>query len=278
MAIFELVFHDEMIQILHHIFKAFGLRAALLDTSFREQIPHGVQPVSGYCRLIQQELGLLEKCRENDRFQCMEAERTRTSRFYYCHAGLAEAVYPLFLREQCIGFIMVGQFRLTNGVPPHILSSAGDNLGNKLHEVYEKLPVYDPDILESVLKLIEISTRYILDHRIVSVRQNFLTDKVISFIRNTITENPGLRDVSEAVHASVSTVNHSLKAVTGKSFKQLQIELKMEKAEFLLREKNFLISEVAGAVGYDDPLYFSRRFKKYSGLSPREFRKNKVDL
>lgn len=52
--------------------------------------------------------------------------------------------------------------------------------------------------------------------------------------------------------------------------------LRLEKARQLLSEKNLRLSvnEVAFAVGFNDPLYFSRAFRRAFGVSPREYKKN----
>jgi AraC-like DNA-binding protein len=44
----------------------------------------------------------------------------------------------------------------------------------------------------------------------------------------------------------------------------------MEKALQLCRQKQRLVKEIAAAVGYEDPLYFSRAFRRYFGRSPTE--------
>ena len=49
--------------------------------------------------------------------------------------------------------------------------------------------------------------------------------------------------------------------------------LRLEKAKNMLRTSNFSISEVALAVGFSDPYYFSRLFKKAVGISPAQYRK-----
>jgi AraC family transcriptional regulator of arabinose operon len=46
----------------------------------------------------------------------------------------------------------------------------------------------------------------------------------------------------------------------------------MQVASRLLRLTSLTIQEVAGEVGYDDPFYFSNRFRRYSGKSPSQFR------
>lgn len=51
--------------------------------------------------------------------------------------------------------------------------------------------------------------------------------------------------------------------------------LKMEEAAIMLKTNDKNISEVAYAVGFSDPAYFAKVFKKYFGQSPKEFTKNK---
>ena len=45
-------------------------------------------------------------------------------------------------------------------------------------------------------------------------------------------------------------------------------------AEILLRDPSYNVTEISRIVGYDNPLYFSRIFKKAKGLSPSEYRKS----
>ena len=47
---------------------------------------------------------------------------------------------------------------------------------------------------------------------------------------------------------------------------------RIQKAKMLLLQTNHKINEIALAVGFSDPLYFSNVFHKITGLSPREFR------
>ena len=47
--------------------------------------------------------------------------------------------------------------------------------------------------------------------------------------------------------------------------------IKLDRAKYYLCSTNMTIKEVAESVGYDNPLYFSRIFKKYFGVSPSKF-------
>ena len=48
----------------------------------------------------------------------------------------------------------------------------------------------------------------------------------------------------------------------------------MEKAKQLLNNKELSVKEICLEVGYNDPNYFSRLFKKQEGITPTDFREN----
>jgi len=50
------------------------------------------------------------------------------------------------------------------------------------------------------------------------------------------------------------------------------MRLKLNKAASLLLTSSRPVHEVAAQVGFEDPYHFSRNFKKFHGLSPRNYR------
>lgn len=79
--------------------------------------------------------------------------------------------------------------------------------------------------------------------------------------------------LAEAAHLSKFHFSKRYKELTGYSPIQHFIHLKMERACYLLDIGRQSIAQVAAELGYDDPQYFSRLFKKVAGLSPSEYRK-----
>ena len=54
---------------------------------------------------------------------------------------------------------------------------------------------------------------------------------------------------------------------------RLLMNVRMREAGFMLRYTDLSIKEIAYSTGFSDPLYFSRIFKKYSGKSPKNYKK-----
>lgn len=68
---------------------------------------------------------------------------------------------------------------------------------------------------------------------------------------------------------------HLFKEVTNLSPYRYQLEIRIDKAKYYLKNTDLNISETANAVGFDDPLYFSRLFKKRVGVNPTAYRELK---
>lgn len=65
---------------------------------------------------------------------------------------------------------------------------------------------------------------------------------------------------------------HLFRGYTGMSPHAYLTRIRMDRARDLLSGSTLTVSEIASAVGYDNPLYFSRVFKNQTGLSPSAFR------
>lgn len=81
-----------------------------------------------------------------------------------------------------------------------------------------------------------------------------------------------LEEVSTLVHMSAGYLSQILKDHAGKSFSALLLEMRMEKAKELLEQINYKQYEIALMVGYTNPKNFSRAFKQYYGISPKQYR------
>ena len=85
-----------------------------------------------------------------------------------------------------------------------------------------------------------------------------------------------LASVAEELGGSEVYLSMLIKKRTGRTFKQYQVERRVEVARQLLRDPYHKVYEVADLVGYSDAKYFSRMFRDHTGMTPSEYR-NRVD-
>lgn len=122
------------------------------------------------------------------------------------------------------------------------------NLVVKLREKNQKSQVKKTD------KLMDLAIKYINEH---------YKDPSLS-----------LEIVAEELSISVSYLSMLLSKLKGITFNKYLVKVRMEKAKELLKLTSEKIINIAGMCGYNEVYYFSHSFKKYSGMSPKEFRNN----
>ncbi len=72
---------------------------------------------------------------------------------------------------------------------------------------------------------------------------------------------------------SISWFIRSFRNYTGTTPMQYIVSLRITNAQILLETTAYSVNEISRLVGYDNPLYFSRIFKKHKGMSPSDYRK-----
>ncbi|MFM1655604.1 response regulator [Brevibacillus sp. B_LB10_24] len=97
----------------------------------------------------------------------------------------------------------------------------------------------------------------------------------VHFIEKNYFKEITLDDLSEHVGLSKSYVSSTFKKSVGLSFVDYLVRIRIEKAKELIAQTDLKIWEVAERVGFNDPKYFTKMFKRSMGISPRRF-KNKL--
>lgn len=98
-------------------------------------------------------------------------------------------------------------------------------------------------------------------------------NKVIQYLDANSAQNLTLEQVAKMAHMSKYHFCRLFKQMTGSPLSTYLTTLRVEKAEVLLLNTSLSISEIAFQVGFKDTSYFSRMFKKSTGLTPRQMRR-----
>ena len=101
-----------------------------------------------------------------------------------------------------------------------------------------------------------------------------VVSKAKAYILENFCKDISLDDVSREVNVSPYYFSKLFKEEAGENFIEYLTRLRIMKAKELLPDPQVSIKEISIQIGYGDPNYFSRIFKKQTGMTPREYRES----
>ena len=102
---------------------------------------------------------------------------------------------------------------------------------------------------------------------------DFYIKEAFTFVEQNFHNPIGVEDIADFCSLSRGYLNKVFKKYTGMSPQEFLIHYRMSKAAQLLKLTELSVGDIGKAVGYPNPLHFSRAFKTSYGLSPANWRK-----
>jgi AraC-like DNA-binding protein len=196
---------------------------------------------------------------------------------YFCHAGLCEAIMPIKIDTNCIGYAQIGQFRSGSagrdelGPPPGIIAQC-EKVGidkKDIKDAWLELPYYDEPSTKNMIDMFFVLINFIVMQKFINVRRPDLIEKISQWLEEHLTESFSLDELANDIGRCRSTIQHTIKKYYNMSFKQLCLLKRIRRFETLVStEPSFSVSEAVYRIGYEDPQYFSRLYKKIRHITP----------
>jgi AraC-like DNA-binding protein len=101
-------------------------------------------------------------------------------------------------------------------------------------------------------------------------------DKLLAHLNKRYMEPWTVQGMADYCHMSIDYFSHQFKLVVGTPPLQFLNQLRIDHAKEMLLTEDLSIGEISKLVGYNNPLYFSRAFKKATGSSPKLYTSNRV--
>lgn len=108
-----------------------------------------------------------------------------------------------------------------------------------------------------------------------SINDGGYYQKIVSKVKFYISNNyrtATLEDASRVVHINPNYLSKLFKSMTGENFSDFLLGVRMQKAASLLNDITYKTYQISELVGYSNPKNFTRTFKKFYGVTPKEFR------
>lgn len=185
---------------------------------------------------------------------------------YFEKVKKQRSITPLWLKAKC--YELAGNILMS-------FSNLGfekSGASKYLDELYSE--IYKSSSINRVIDLMKHFTHEILE--IVAVSRNTRIRKVIEmgkeYIQKHFNEDISVTEVAEHLYVTPNYLSRIFKKETGEGCAEYINQVRMEKAKALLKNTLYLAYEIAEMVGFRDANYFSLAFKKYTGMSPTEYR------
>jgi AraC-like DNA-binding protein len=124
-------------------------------------------------------------------------------------------------------------------------------------------------IREMIYRLLKGEQSARLSHLLASEGDTRRISKAVKQLRENIDQPLKIESIARELGMSVSGFHHHFKSVTAMSPLQFQKQIRLQEARRLMLGEDMDVASASFRVGYDDPSYFSREYKKLFGAPPQ---------
>ena len=263
-----------LLQDFHHMT---GIRITVFDDTFHEIIAYP-EKIPGICSFIRSDPSADQACRNCDINACRTAMARHAPYVYRCHAGLTEAVAPVYMGGLPIAYLLFGHLfsysSREEGTQEIVSSCSGYNLDSEhLRDLLGSLSVTEEDYILSASHILQAVASYLCMERMITLRQQETMTKIDSYITSHFSDELDAAFLCDRFGVGKTSLYAFAKQNYGCGIAEHIRQLRIEHAKRLLKEEPALtISEIAGMCGFSDYNYFITVFGKVVGMSPRKYR------
>ena len=271
---------EKLRRLLRDFYEIARVRITVFDADLQEIVsyPDDVAPLCRSIRAVEAGRRACERC---DRDGCQEALRKRGTVIYQCHAGLTEAVTPLFADRLLIGYLLIG----------HAFTYATREEGwREVSGRCRALPV-DPEALRaacadsplltrayirSAAQIMHAVASYLVLEHMAALQEDQLAARLNALVTARFSEPVTVQELCQTLQIGRTQLYKLSRQLYGCGIAEHIRALRLEKARAVLSGSPQLsIAEVASRCGFNDYNYFIAVFSRETGCSPGAYRRQR---
>lgn len=263
-------------KVLKDFYTITNLRIGIFDLSFNEILSFP----AGHCRFCtltrDSEQGIL-LCRACDHDAKNHVLQNNSTYVYQCHAGLTEVIAPITGYNELLGYIMIGQMRdIDDSInPPKRTAHVAKELNidyTTLATAWYECTGLTKDKIMAATRIMQICSSYILTEDLIRAERETVANRVLRYIDENFNQQITLEDVCRDLAIGKTKLCSSIRTELNTTFSELLRRKRIEVSKNYLLTTNYRINEISEFVGLSDYNYFTKVFKKETGITPQEFR------
>lgn len=253
-----------------------GIRITVFSDDFTElaSYPSDIAPI---CSYIRTDPKARHACHVCDIKACKKAAALRKPYIYQCHAGLTEAVTPVYMGNLIIAYLLFGHlFSYPSQFDgwEHVRASCEkyDFEESKLREFVTELPITSNNIILSASHILQSVASFLCMEKLITLHQQTFPAKLDEYIETHFTEKINAGSICDHFGIGKTYLYKISRQSYGCGVAEHIRTLRINKAKELLSgEPEMSISEIAEKCGFSDYNYFITVFKKSEKITPKAY-------
>ncbi len=273
------VFDLEQLQsLLEDFHRITNIRITVFDAELNELVSYP-ENTAHFCSLIRQSRQGRAACAACDREACAVASREHRTHIYRCHAGLTEAVTPLYVGQVLVGYLFFGHVfgygDLEEGwaVISRCCAEYPVDMG-QLKRACGSCTQVSRSYIRSAARILHATASHLVQQRMATLQEDSTAARLDAYLSSHYTEPITAESLCRELKLGRSKLYKLTQQLYGCGLQQQIRKLRMERARKLLQDyPEMSISQIASDCGYPDYNYFIAVFSQTVGQSPGTYRK-----
>lgn len=267
---------EQLLEYLKSFYSLTHMRVVLFDNQSQEICSYPEED-SPFCQMVQNKLGLKEKCLESNKISFETCKKTNFFTLYTCHASLIEATAVLKNKGMILGYAMIGQCSSFKDKVKryyemnHLFQEKGYDVSRYKKEI-EQIRYKNQEQFQSAAKILEALVNYLLLENFIRLNKSKFLQELDEYLESHLNKKVEVNDLCKHFGYGRTKLYEVASMHLNMSVAKYIVYFKMEKAKELLSDGHLKIIDVADALGFDDFNYFSKVFKRVTSLTPSEYR------
>lgn len=268
---------EQLEQLMKSFYLISGIRFVLYDSEFKEIMSFPKNDCE-FCSLMKSNRNTRRKCAYADKRSFNKCRESGRLYIYKCHAGLVEAVMPLYENEKNIGYLMLGQIsdNKNNNTLIEKITYWQEKYGfdtETLNTSIQSITYKSTEEIYAAAKIMEACTCYIAFKELIEPEESRTFKAAKAYIDKNLSADLDIADICEELSLGRTKLYDIFKREANTGVSEYINRRRLHKAKSLLKTTDMSIPEIASAVGFNDYNYFSRVYKKRYGKAPKFYRK-----
>lgn len=273
-SVFDL---EQSQSLLQDFYRITNIRITVFDAELNELVsyPENCPP---FCRLIRSSPQGRAACAQCDREACAIAAKERRTHIYRCHAGLTEAVTPLYIGEVLAGYLLFGHVFCYGDIEEgwKVISGSCSSYPVDWKELKTSCAActqVSREYIQSAARILHATASHLVQERMATLQEDSTAARLDAYLSSHYTESITSQSLCRELKLGRSKLYKLSQQLYGCGINQQVRRLRMDRARKLLLDYPEMgIAQIASDCGYSDYNYFIAVFTQTVGQSPGSYR------